>query len=88
MEKSYTPISCSYYDRLEAFAVKRTLCVIVFKQPNHTNERTVEAKIVDVFSKGQEEFIRLDTSEEIRLDYLISINGILNPTGISCGTSA
>lgn len=79
----YIPIDCSYYDRLEANAVKRVICEIVYRSMDGTAELQQSAMITNVFSRNKEEFISLSTGEEIRLDRLISINGIANPS-VSC----
>lgn len=69
----YQSISCSYYDQLEAYAVKRTQCIIVH---DDNGEKTISGIIVDVFAKEGAEYLKLNNGTVIRLDYLISINGV------------
>lgn len=70
----YQSINCSYYDQLEAFATKRTQCDIVFRE--NEQEKTTNGIIVDVFAKEGAEYLKLNNDSVIRLDYLVSINGI------------
>ena len=76
METAYIPISCSYYDRLEALAVRRTEVEIVYQKHGEDVERTTLGTIDDVYSKGGAEYVRLNTGEIVRLDTLVSVNGI------------
>ena len=73
--RSYIPISCSFYDELEALATLRKEAIILFRE--HDGVKTIEArgKIKDFFIREGAEFLLLDTGLEIRLDYLISVNG-------------
>lgn len=79
-KKHYSPISCSYYDRLEAWATLKTVCEVKFQRPDAESFQVVEARIVDIYSKNREEYIVLDTDEVIRLDRLASVSGIPNPS--------
>lgn len=81
----YIPIDCSYYDRLEANAVKKVICEIVYRSTNDAPDIQQQAVITNVFSRNKEEFISLSTGEEIRLDRLMSVNGIPNPS-FSCAS--
>lgn len=71
--QKYQSISCSYYDQLEAYATKRTHCSIVFTEET---EKTTGGIIVDIFAKNGAEYLKLDNGTIVRLDQLISINGI------------
>lgn len=70
----YQNISCSYYDRLEAHATERTECVIIYNDGTEKNETGV---IVDLFAREGAEYLKLNSGTVIRLDHLVSINGIL-----------
>lgn len=70
----YQNISCSYYDQLEAFATQRTRCSIMFKEEG--NEQTTEGIIVDLFARDGAEYLKLDSGTVIRLDHIVSVNGI------------
>ncbi|MDD8018036.1 MAG: hypothetical protein PHP42_06655 [Bacteroidota bacterium] len=71
---NYQSISCSLYDELEALATKHTNVPIVYK--DSTNEMTVKAVIVDLFAKDGAEFLKLNNGTIIRLDHLVTVNGI------------
>lgn len=74
-QNKYQSIGCSYYDQLEAFAVKRTRCTIKYNKD--AGEKTIDGIITDVYSKDGAEYLSLDNGTVIRLDHLISVNGIL-----------
>lgn len=71
MEK-YKSIGCSYYDQIEAYAVKRTACEVLY---NDGEEKQASGRIVDVFAKDGAEYLRMEDGTLIRLDHLVSING-------------
>ncbi|MFK7848100.1 MAG: Rho-binding antiterminator [Rhodothermales bacterium] len=80
---NYTPISCSYYDHLEAIATKRTESEIVFLVPKNPTEQKLVGFIDDLYAKEKIEYLVFYTKESketIRLDRLKSINGIPNPS--------
>ncbi len=72
--EKYQNISCSYYDQLEAYATKRTHCAVVYRVDEQ--EKTSEGIIVDLFAKDGAEYLKLNNGIVIRLDQLISINGV------------
>ncbi|MFZ4620677.1 MAG: hypothetical protein ACOYNS_08965 [Bacteroidota bacterium] len=69
----YQNISCSYYDRLEAFATRKAECVIIYNDGTEKNETGV---IVDLFASDGAEYLKLNSGTVIRLDHLVSINGL------------
>lgn len=78
--QKYQNINCSYYDRLEAFATNRTNCSILY---HDGTEKTVEGIIVDLFARDGAEYLKLNSGTVIRLDHLVSINGLAvnSPSG-------
>lgn len=73
----YHPIACSFHDRLEDWAVRRTPIELVWRD-GHTTQR-ITALIADVYAKEGADWLRLDTGEVIRLDRLIEAGGIALP---------
>ncbi|MBX7141753.1 MAG: hypothetical protein K1X63_11810 [Chitinophagales bacterium] len=73
MEK-YIPISCSYYDELEALATLRQECEIVFTDENG-KQISIKGIIKTFFIRDKVECMQLESGEEIRLDKLISVDG-------------
>lgn len=74
MDDKYTRISCAYYDEMEAAAVKQLNCHIIYIQ--NDIEKSIDAKVVDFKTKDKQEFMVLDDGQEIRLDKILSFNGI------------
>ncbi len=72
--RSYIPISCSFYDELEALATLRQTALIKYAEAD-TVTKTAEGKIVDFFIRDGAEYLLLNSGMEIRLDHLISVNG-------------
>ncbi len=72
----YQSISCSYYDQIEAYATKRTHCSILYRDES---EKIADGIIVDIYSKESAEYLKVDNGTVIRLDHIISINGIPVP---------
>ena len=71
---TYIPINCNYYDKLEAWAVLRQDVVIDHWLENG-EEAQLKGRIVDFFIKEKAEYMKLADGQEIRLDYLIAVNG-------------
>ncbi|MEL6274054.1 MAG: hypothetical protein AAFQ37_01645 [Bacteroidota bacterium] len=72
---AYQPISCDYYDILEALAVRRVSTEVAFFTPNEKLEHLSGVKIVNLYTREKEEFMELDDGTIIRLDRLKSVNG-------------
>lgn len=72
--QTYQSINCSYYDQLEAYATQRTRCSIVYRV--NDAEQHAEGIIIDLFAQHGAEYLKLDNGTVIRLDDLISVNGI------------
>lgn len=72
------PVSCDFYDQLEALSVLRTACEIVFLEQE--SKAAVHGRIVDLYVKEKAEFLKLNNGMEIRLNKLIHVNGV-TPSG-------
>jgi Rho-binding antiterminator len=72
--KPYQPISCTFYDELEALATLRKSCLIKYRNDAGTETQT-QALIKDFFIKDKVEYLKLDNGQHIRLDYLIEVDG-------------
>ena len=72
----YHPVSCDFHSELELLALRRTVCPIRYR--NEAGEEvTVESSIEDLYTRNSEEFLVLKNGNPIRLDQLVSVNGIL-----------
>lgn len=72
--KAYRPISCDFYDILEALAVRRIKTTVEYVD----GEKSVtlkEVMITDLQTRNKEEFMYLDNGQVIRLDQLLTVNG-------------
>jgi Rho-binding antiterminator len=72
--EEYKPIDCGFYDRLEAAAVQRKTVKINYIKDD--SPITSEAVIKDLRSVNGAEFLILTDGTEIRLDRIISLDGI------------
>lgn len=70
----YQPISCDFYDELEARATLRRPCRIEYRDASGQNQ-TVEAVIKDLYVRSKVEYMLLSTGLEIRLDHLVAVDG-------------
>jgi hypothetical protein len=50
----------------------------------HGGATSVRACLHDVYATRGEEFVVLDTGAQVRLDKLVSVNGIERPELVSC----
>lgn len=74
MSHDYIPISCAFYDELEAAAVKKIESTIIYKEQEQI--KTINGLIVDFKTKDKEEFLILENKKQIRLDKIISFNNL------------
>lgn len=72
--RSYIPISCAFYDELEAIATLRQNAVIKYAAADG-GTKSAAGKIKDFFIREGVEYLMLDTGFEVRLDDIISVNG-------------
>ncbi|WP_343691802.1 hypothetical protein [Chitinophaga sp.] len=79
MNNTYQPINCDYYDRLEAWATMRTICLIRFRSEDGQTQE-VSSRIADLFVLDKVEYMRLENGLVLRLDSLVDVNNIPLPT--------
>ena len=78
MEEKYVPISCDFYDEIELLALRKSSCKVIFRNEKE-EEELIEGVIDNVYSKNKEEFLEMNGIFKIRLDRLVSINGMPLP---------
>lgn len=78
MKKKYSPISCDFYDKIELLALRKSTCKVIFRNAND-EEEMIEGVINNVFAKNKKEFLDMGGDIKIRLDRLVSINGMPLP---------
>lgn len=74
MKQKYQPINCNFYDELESLAVRKKACEIVYMESEKVE--TVTAIISDFKIIEKAEYMILADGKKIRLDYLVSVDGI------------
>ena len=73
LETPYVPISCAFYDLLEAIAISRRVVAICFC--NDDGKQVIKrARIVDFVVRSGVEFVELEGGKRIRLDRLLSVD--------------
>ncbi|MCB9082452.1 MAG: hypothetical protein H6555_12155 [Lewinellaceae bacterium] len=78
MDRPYQPISCDYYDFLEAWALKRKQIQIHYLD-EQGGTHMLEGVIRTLETRNKEEFMILDSGVEIRLDRIQAIDGKVPP---------
>ena len=73
-EMPYRSIACGLYDRLEALATRRVAVEVVWQGDDGTEHRAI-ARLDDLFSDGEGEWLRLDDGRTVRLDRLVGTPG-------------
>lgn len=76
----YRPIDCSFYDRIEAAAVRRTPVALRYRGADGSEVET-RGRVADVFSREGAEFLQVAGGPEIRLDRLLALDGVAVPGG-------
>lgn len=91
----YTPIDCSFHDRLEHHALLRRVVRVVYRDESHTDGRMAEADgrvaeavIRDVFAQDGADWVQFVTRDgqmrTVRADAILSVDGIT--PAASCST--
>jgi Rho-binding antiterminator len=73
-QEVYQPISCNFYDHLEATATMRKRVIIHYLDTSG-KETSILAKIKDLFVKEKVEYMVLDNGLTIRLDHILDVDG-------------
>lgn len=82
----YRPIDCGLHDELLARATLGRPTEITYLDQDGV-QRTVRDRIVDVFARERAEYLRLAGGLEIRLDKLVSVDGIKTTPGATTPTN-
>jgi Rho-binding antiterminator len=84
-KKKYHPINCSFHDILLENATFGKNIAIIYNEVEGTRKESNNI-IKDVYTKNSEEFMLLDDGKIIRLDHIVSVDGVLLPE-TSCNIS-
>lgn len=72
--QSYVPISCDFHSELELRALRHQ--PVEIRYLDSSGETSVVAQIEDLYTRNGEEFLLLPDGQEIRLDRLVSVDGL------------
>lgn len=75
MSTPYHPVSCQWYDVLEALATKREYVELLYKADG-AQPAFAEGRISTFFIIDKAEYLRMDNGTEIRLDAILELNGV------------
>ncbi|RSK31137.1 hypothetical protein [Hymenobacter metallilatus] len=70
----YKPISCSFYDELEAHATTGQPCTLTYRTEPDTPPSTYHGTIQDLYIRDKVEYLRLQDGFELRLDNLLALD--------------
>jgi transcriptional antiterminator Rof (Rho-off) len=77
MDDPYRPVACSFTDRLEDAAVRRTPLRVTWRDPStgsgHAATREAVTTIADVMTEHGADWVRLGTGEVVRADRLMAV---------------
>lgn len=71
----YKPISCEFHDVLESLATRHKNAEVEYLN-TEGKLRKINAVIQDVYARGGVEFLALSSGDTLRLDQLVSVNGV------------
>lgn len=69
---AYRPIACATYDELSLYVLRQQRVVLEIVTPDASPE-TVTGRIADLYTRGTEEYLRLESGREIRLDHVQAV---------------
>jgi len=69
----YRPIACAVYDELALYVLRRQRVVLEIAPPDASPE-TVAGRIADLYTRGTEEYLRLESGREVRLDHVKGVS--------------
>jgi len=81
--KPYTPIDCSFYDRIEAAIVKGKPLELSYEDEDGTT-RTNKLLLVDTVIKDKQEFVACGSGQLIRMDRIKNLDGVEPPMSNNC----
>lgn len=76
----YKPIDCGFHDLLLDRATRGNTVQLRFRDTD--GMKTCNQIIIDVYTEGNEEFLRTKEGTIIRLDRVIAVDGIMNPSAL------
>lgn len=84
MNQKYRPIDCNFHDLLLDRATRKS--IVDLEYISLKGKQVKQIIIKDVYTKQGEEFLLMKSGETIRLDQIVSLDGIVLPENKSCNT--
>ena len=81
--QKYQPISCHYYDELEALATQKAICHLHYRSADG-QANCLESKLIDFQTIDKEEFLIVENNFRIRLDQIICVNDLFPDDAAYC----
>lgn len=75
-DDAYRPIACSLHDRLEILALRGRPVTLRVREPDG-GVRELEDRVVDWVARDGAEWVVTGGGEEIRLDRLVAVDGVV-----------
>ena len=72
--KTYIPVSCDLVDQIEILATSKKSIKLVYLKMNKEVAENIQIRTWETLNK--EEFLITKQGDRIRLDYILSLNGI------------
>jgi len=84
----YTPIDCSFHDRLEHHAVLGRVVSIVLRDEGADGGTEMDVRVRDVFARNGADWVQFVTRDgktrTVRADAILSVNGVLPSQSGAC----
>jgi Rho-binding antiterminator len=74
MKGEYRPVDCDVHDKLESLATLKQPAEIIYDDRSGSRKTACDL-IVDVYTEGDAEWLRLESGQVIRLDQVRSVDG-------------
>lgn len=74
----YEPVACRFYDELGLRMLRGQRCTLVLDLDAGTVQ-TVEVRIEDIVTEGDEEFVHLSDGSRVRLDRIRRVDDVDRP---------
>jgi len=75
--QTYVPVGCDFVDHIEILATQRRNTVLVYQDETGVEQQT-KAVLKTWETKNKEEFLITQDGLRLRLDHVLSIDGVVN----------
>lgn len=78
----YEPVSCRFYDELGLRMMRGTSTRLLVERKGTRQSKV--ARIEDIYTEGEAEYVRLDDGTTVRLDHIIEVKDAGSDGGTNC----